>query len=168
MPEPDIREARTHDAGAIAAIYNVQVRDTTTTFELDDVTVAEMARRIADVQARGLPWQVLERGGAVAGYAHATPWKLRAAYARTVETSVYLDAQARGRGWGRLLYAAVLERLRARDDVHVAIAGIALPNAASVALHEALGFVHVGVFREVGYKHGRWVDVGYWQRRLAQ
>jgi phosphinothricin acetyltransferase len=161
-----MRDACAGDAAEIAAIYNVHVRETHVTFEIAEVDAATMARRIAEVQGLGLPWLVIEAGRAVAGYAYATPWKPRAAYARTVETSIYLDAAARGRGMGRGVYAALLERLRAQG-MHVAIAGIALPNAPSVRLHELLGFAHVGVFREVGRKQHRWIDVGYWQRALA-
>lgn len=160
-----LRDALADDAAAIAAIYNVHVRGTVVTFELAEVGAADMAQRIADVQARGLPWLVAEAGGAVLGYAHAGPWKTRAAYARTVETSIYVDAGACGRGLGRRLYAALLGRLRAMG-MHAAIGGAALPNPASIALHESLGFEHVGIFREVGCKFGRWIDVGYWQLRL--
>lgn len=167
MEDVHVRDARTQDAAAIAAIYNEQVRGTTVTFEVTDVDTAGMALRIVEVQARGLPWMALDVAGALAGYAYATPWKLRAAYARTVETSIYLASTARGRGLGKRLYVALLDRLRALD-VHVAIAGIALPNDASVALHEALGFAQVGVFREVGFKHDRWIDVGYWHRPLSR
>ena len=160
-----LRDAMPGDAPAIAAIYNVHVRGTTATFEIDEVDAGAMQRRIADVQERGLPWLVADVDGSVVGYAYAGPWKPRAAYARTVETSIYLDANACGRGLGRRLYAALLERLRAHG-VHVAIGGISLPNPVSVGLHEALGFHHVGVFREVGHKFGDWIDVGYWQLRL--
>lgn len=160
-----LRDALADDAGAIAAIYNVHVRGTIVTFELAEVCAQDMTQRIADVQARGLPWLVAEAGGAVLGYAFAAPWKARAAYARTVETSIYLDAAACGRGLGRQLYAALLGRLR-ELGMHVAIGGAALPNPASVALHEGLGFAPVGTFREVGCKFGHWIDVGYWQLRL--
>lgn len=162
------RDAGPADAGAIAAIYNVHVRGTLATFELDPVDAAAMAQRIAEVQARGLPWLVAADAGtgAVLGYAYAAQWKPRAAYARTVETSIYLRDDACGRGLGKRLYAALLARLRAAG-LHVAIGGISLPNPASVALHEALGFTAVGAFREVGFKLGRWVDVGYWQVRLG-
>ena len=165
MDAPCFREATPADAAAVAAIYNVHVRGTIATFELDDVDAGEMGRRIADVQARGLPWLVAEERGRILGYAYAGPWKPRAAYARTVETSIYLDAAACGRGLGKRLYADLLERLRTRG-MHVAIGGVSLPNAVSVALHEALGFAYVGSFREVGFKLGRWIDVGYWQLRL--
>jgi len=162
-----IRDAHSCDAAAIAAIYNAYVCSSVITFEMTEVSADDMVRRIADVQARTLPWSVLEADGAIAGYACATPWKARAAYARTVETSIYLDAAACGHGWGWQLYAALLDRLRALD-LHLAIAGIALPNPASVRLHEALGFAPVGIFREVGFKLGRWIDVGYWQLPLAR
>ncbi|MFT3897576.1 MAG: GNAT family N-acetyltransferase [Thermomonas sp.] len=165
MPEFAIRDATHEDAAAIAAIYNVHVRGGIATFELEEVVAAEMARRVVDAQSRGLPWLVADAAGAVLGYACAGPWKPRAAYARTVETSIYLDEPSRGQGLGKRLYAALIERLRAAG-MHVAIAGASLPNPASAALHEALGFDFVGRFRETGFKFGRWIDVGYWQLRL--
>lgn len=165
MASTSIRNAVPGDAEAIASIYNAYVRDSTATFELEPVATAAMQDRIADVQARGLPWLVVERDGELLGYAYATPWKARAGYARSVETSIYLAMDATGRGMGRLLYAQLIERLQAAG-LHALIGGITLPNPASVALHEALGFVHVGSFREVGFKQGRWIDVGYWQRVL--
>jgi phosphinothricin acetyltransferase len=165
VAEPAIRDATSPDAAAIAAIYNVHVRGTIVTFEVEEVAIDAMAWRIADVQARGLPWLVAVEGGRVCGYACAGPWKARAAYARTVETSIYLADAARGRGIGKRLYAALIERLRA-TGMHVAIGGASLPNPASAALHEALGFEFVGAFRETGFKLGRWIDVGYWQLRL--
>lgn len=161
-----IRDANDGDAAAVAAIYNVHVRDTIVTFELDEVGVDEMARRMAQVRDLGLPWLVLEERGAVIGYACGGPWKARAAYARTVESSIYLAEAAIGRGLGKRLYAELLERLRA-CGIHAVIGGVSLPNAASVALHEGLGFAPVGAFREVGWKLGRWIDVGYWQLRLG-
>ncbi len=160
-----IRDASEGDAAAIAAIYNVHVRDTIVTFELEEVDAGEMARRMRQVRDLGLPWLVLEERGAVVGYAYGGQWKARAAYARTVESSIYLAEAAVGRGFGRQLYAELLERLRA-CGIHVVIGGVSLPNAASVALHEDLGFEAIGAFREVGWKLGRWIDVGYWQLRL--
>ncbi len=160
-----IRDAASDDAASIAAIYNEHVRGTIVTFELEEVDAAEMARRIDEVQSRGLPWLVACDGEVVVGYAYAGPWKARAAYARTVETSIYLAGAAWGRGLGKRLYAALVERLRAAG-MHALIGGVSLPNPASVRLHEALGFEYVGSFREVGWKFGRWIDVGYWQRVL--
>lgn len=166
MSEPvTIRDAASSDAASLAAIYNLHVRGTIVTFELEPVSDAEMARRIAEVQARGLPWLVMEGDEDALGYAYAGPWKARAAYARTVETSIYLAGAAQGRGLGKRLYAALIERLRAAG-MHALIGGVSLPNPASVRLHEALGFEHVGSFREVGNKFARWVDVGYWQLLL--
>lgn len=160
-----IRDAASSDAAAIAAIYNEHVRGTIVTFELDAVDDAEMARRIAEVQSRGLPWLVACIGEDVVGYAYAGPWKARAAYARTVETSIYLAGAAWGRGLGKRSYAALIERQRAAG-MRALIGGVSLPNPASVRLHEAMGFEYVGRFREVGHKFEQWIDVGYWQLLL--
>lgn len=159
------RHATSGDAAAIAAIYNLHVRETIVTFELDDVSASEMGTRIGDVQSRSLPWLVHEAGEEVLGYAYAGPWKARAAYARTVEASIYLREDARGRGIGKALYLALIDQLKAAG-IHVVIGGVSLPNASSIALHEQLGFEHIGTFNEVGWKFGRWIDVGYWQLRL--
>jgi phosphinothricin acetyltransferase len=162
----DIREAQAADAAQIAAIYNLYVEATVVSMEFDPVTAEAMARRIADVQAAGLPWLVLGDRDTVAGYAYASPWRTRVGYRHAVETSVYLAPQEASRGLGTRLYTELLARLRAAG-LHTAIGGIALPNPASVALHEKFGFVQVAQFREVGRKFGQWVDVGYWQLLLA-
>jgi phosphinothricin acetyltransferase len=124
-----------------------------------------MAGRIAEVTAR-LPWLVYEEHGNVTGYACATPWKARAAYRHSVEASIYLPPAATGKGIGTQLYKALIADLRERD-VHCIIGGAALPNPASVALHERLGFQKVAEFREVGFKLGRWVNVAYWELMLS-
>ncbi|GAB2618179.1 arsinothricin resistance N-acetyltransferase ArsN1 family B [Novilysobacter erysipheiresistens] len=161
-----IRDATPADAAALAGIYNHYIRDTTVTFEEAAVSEAEMASRIAEVRSAGLPWLVAEdEAGVVLGHAYASKWKGRCAYRFAVETTVYLDATAHGRGLGRQLYERLLAMLR-EAGMHVAIGGIALPNPASIALHEKLGFRKVGQFEEVGFKLGRWVDVGYWQVML--
>jgi len=162
-----IRDAVADDAKAIAAIYNPFIANTTISFEEEPVSDAAMAQRIADVQAGGLPWLVAERDGKVAGYAYATKWRVRHAYRFSVESSVYLAPECAGQGLGTALYVALLEQLRARG-CHLVIGGIALPNEASVALHERMGYEKVAHFREVGFKFGRWLDVGYWQKTLAQ
>lgn len=162
----NLRDAIPADAPAIAAIYNPYVTGTTISFEEDPVQEAEMARRVADVQAAGLPWLVAEADGVVIGYAYATKWRVRHAYRHSVESSVYLAPAAARRGVGSALYAALFERLRA-GGYHLVIGGIALPNAASVALHEKMGYEKAAHFKQVGYKFGRWVDVGYWQKTLA-
>jgi phosphinothricin acetyltransferase len=165
MTTTHIRPATAVDAAPICAIYNHYVTTTTISFEEEPVGEQEMAQRIADVGAAGLPWLVLEVDGALAGYAYATKWRVRPAYRTSVESSVYLDRAYAGRGFGKLLYGALLDALRARD-LHLVIGGIALPNDASAGLHEALGFRKVAHFSEVGRKFGRWLDVGYWELRL--
>lgn len=165
MMSVNLRPATTGDAAAIAAIYAPYVRDSVATFELEAPEPSTIATRIGQVQAHGLPWLVAECDGQLHGYAYATTWKPRAAYDRTVETTIYLGPLATGQGLGRRLYAMLLDELQ-RAGLHALLGGIALPNAASVGLHEALGFTHVGTLRQVGFKCGRWVDVGYWQKLL--
>lgn len=160
-----LRDAEPCDALPISAIYNRYVATTVISMESDPVSEEEMARRIAEIQSAALPWLVLVQDGAVAGYAYASKWRARPGYRHAVESSVYVDADQRGRGHGLALYRALLARLEGR--FHTVIGGIALPNAASVALHERLGFRQVACFREVGHKFGGWVDVGYWQLQLA-
>lgn len=162
----NIRDASVEDAEAIASIYNHFVLTTSISFEEAAVPAVEMAGRIADVQAAGLPWLVAQIDGAVAGYAYATKWRVRHAYRFSVETTVYLSPAHAGKGLGTALYRALLARLR-DGGYHSAIGGIAQPNAASVALHEKLGFEKVALFREVGFKFDRWVDVGYWELKLS-
>jgi phosphinothricin acetyltransferase len=166
MTDATIRPAVETDAAAIAAIYAHYVRETTITFEENVVTPDDMGARMASVAAAGLPWLVVSRGPDVYGYAYATPWRPRTAYRFSVETTVYLAHDAVGRGLGTRVYTDLLARL-SDLGLHVALGGIALPNAASVALHESCGFRKVAHLSEVGFKFGRWVDVGYWQRALA-
>jgi phosphinothricin acetyltransferase len=156
-----IRVCTATDGAAIAEIYNHYVRETVVTFEEASVLPAEMAQRIADVAAR-YPWLVWESDGAIAGYAYAAAWKTRAAYRHSVESTIYLAASHHGRGVGSKLYGALLAELKTRG-FHSVIGGVALPNPASVALHEKLGFRKIAHFAEVGRKFDRWVDVGYWQ-----
>ena len=157
-----IRPAAVGDADAIARIYNHYVLDTVVTCEERAVPVAEMGERIAEVLAAQMPWLVAESEGHVAGYAYASQWRTRSAYRYSAEVSVYLDPAAVGAGHGTRLYAALFPLLRERG-FHAAMAGIALPAPASVALHEKFGMRQVAHFREVGFKFGRWIDVGYWQ-----
>jgi phosphinothricin acetyltransferase len=156
-----IRPARSSDAAAVCEIYNHFVLHTTVTFEEDAVLENDMADRIGN-SSDTLPWLVFEVNNAIVGYAHASAWKSRCAYRFSAETSVYLAPEHSGRGIGSALYQALLTRL-AETTCHSLLAGIALPNDASVALHEKLGFEKVGQFREVGRKFDRWVDVGYWE-----
>ncbi|WP_426174151.1 arsinothricin resistance N-acetyltransferase ArsN1 family B [Massilia sp. TWR1-2-2] len=163
----NMRDARADDAEAIASIYNHYVLTTSISFEETEVSAIDMAGRIADVQAAGLPWLVAEIDGAIAGYAYATKSRVRHAYRFSVESSVYLDHERAGQRVGSALYRVVLDRLRT-GGYHLAIGAIALPNAASVALHEKMGFVKVAHFTEVGFKFGKWTDVGYWQLVLGK
>jgi phosphinothricin acetyltransferase len=159
-----LRAATSEDAEQICGIYNHYVINTSISFEEAEVSAAEMAGRIRDVSAH-LPWLVLEEAGQILGYAYATKWRARSAYRFSVEVSVYLASGQRGRGWGKQLYAALLDDL-AKRDVHAVIGGIALPNEASIALHEKMGFQKVAHFERVGFKNQQWIDVGYWQKLL--
>ncbi len=156
-----LRHCTPADAAQICDIYNHYIRETVITFEESPVLSVEMARRIADI-SQTLPWLVWKEEGRILGYAYATPWKSRAAYRHSVESSIYLAPAATGRGLGSKLYSALIADLRNRG-LHCVIGGAALPNPASVALHERLGFSKVAQFREVGFKFGRWIDVAYWQ-----
>jgi L-amino acid N-acyltransferase YncA len=159
-----LRQCIPSDAPRVCDIYNYYVRETVITFEEAPVSEAEMARRITDVTAQ-LPWLVWETDGVVTGYGYATSWKVRAAYRHSVESSIYLAPDVTGRGLGSQLYAALIADLRQRG-LHCVIGGAALPNPASVRLHEKLGFQKVAEFRQVGLKFGRWIDVAYWQLML--
>jgi phosphinothricin acetyltransferase len=139
------------------------VRDTWISFELEPPTPDEMARRIADYGASH-GWLVAEEGGRIAGYVYGSPHRNRAAYASSCDVAVYVDPAFARQGIGRALYGALLPLLGLR--YHAAFAGIALPNEASICLHEAMGFTPVGIYREVGKKLGGWRDVGWWQRLL--
>ncbi len=161
---PTVRPATDADATAIAAIYAPYVLETVISFETEPPTPAEMAARIAASPAH--PWLVAEAGGAIVGYAYAGPHAARPAYRWSVNTSVYVDGARLRAGVGALLYQTLLPILR-RQGFRSAFAGIALPNEASVGLHEAMGFAPLGVYRDVGFKLGRWVDVGYWRLELA-
>ncbi len=156
-----IRPVTSDDAEAVAAIYNWYIANTYITFEEDPVSVADMAQRIAGADDNR-PWLVMEGPDGIEGYAYATEWKGRCAYRYSRETSIYLAHDLHGGGRGRKLYLALIEQLR-QTPIHVLIAGIALPNDASIALHEKMGFEKIGQFAEVGSKFDQFIDVGYWQ-----
>lgn len=160
-----IRPAEPRDAEAIAAIYNHYIVNTVITFEEKPVTAQDMAERIKEIGSAHLPWLVVEEDGAIVGYAYASKWKGRSAYRYSVECSVYLSPSSVSKGWGTKLYDALFAVLR-EQSIHVVIGGIALPNPASVALHEKLGMKKVAHFSDVGCKFERWLDVGYWQMTL--
>jgi L-amino acid N-acyltransferase YncA len=162
----EIRDADpARDAEACARIYAPHVEASAVSFEERAPDAAAMAARIERYGA-GHAWLVAERDGEVVGYAYATAFNERPAYRWSTSVSVYVAAAARGEGVGRALYEALFERLRERG-YRTACAGITLPNAASVGLHEQLGFALVGVNCAIGWKHGAWRDVGWYQRELA-
>lgn len=160
-----IRLAHDGDAAALADIYRPAVVDAVISFETDPPDAAEMAARVARVQAR-TPWLVLEHAGRVLGYAYASPHRDRAAYRWSVDVSAYVHADARRCGAARALYSSLLAALPLQG-FRRAYAGITLPNPASVGLHAAMGFVPVGVYHRVGYKHGAWHDVAWLERDLG-
>jgi phosphinothricin acetyltransferase len=160
-----VRSANERDAARIVPIYNYYIADTCITFETEPVAIEDMAQRIRETLDRQLPWLVAEESGKICGYAYASKWKGRCAYRYSVEATIYLDAGCTGRGLGIELYTALIAAIKAASMRSV-IGGIALPNDASIRLHERLGFKKVGHFEKVGFKHEQWVDVGYWQLQL--
>jgi phosphinothricin acetyltransferase len=161
-----VRDATARDAGACAAIYAPYVTDTAITFETEPPSPAEVAERIAAAQ-RTHAWLVLEDGDRVVGYAYGGRYKARAAYRWSCEVSVYLEPGRRRTGGGRALYRALLARLAERG-FRTAVAGMTLPNDASVGLHRAMGFEPVGTYRRIGWKHGAWHDVAWTQRAISE
>ena len=161
-----IRLATPEDAAAIAAIYAPYVTDTPISFEEEAPAPEEMARRIAG-DRRGLhPWLVAEEGGAIVGFASSSPFRARPAYRWTVETGVFLAPATQGRGLGRALMERMIEILT-RQGFTAVVAGITMPNDASVALHEKLGFSPCATYRDTGYKLGEWRTVQVFARDLA-
>lgn len=157
-----IRPATDKDAAAIASIYNYYIRNTVVTFEEEIITSQQVLERIEKVRKTGLPWLVAEENEVIIGYAYASKWHERSAFKYTVEVTVYLSEQVVAKGWGTRLYDALFTQLK-ETSVHTAIGVISLPNDSSVALHEKFGMKKVGHLDEVGYKFGRWLDIGYWQ-----
>jgi L-amino acid N-acyltransferase YncA len=153
------------DAAGCAAIYAPFVRDTVVSFEEQVPSAQEFVRRIERTSDR-YPWLVAEDRATVAGYAYASAHRDRAAYRWAADVAVYIGDGYRRRGLGRALYGALLPLLE-RQGIQVVCAGVTLPNDASVALHEALGFQPVGVYRRIGWKAGSWHDVGWWQLDLV-
>jgi L-amino acid N-acyltransferase YncA len=167
MSELLIRPSVAADVDAITAIYAWHVGHGTGTFEIEAPGRAEMERRRADVLARGLPWLVLERSGALLGYAYANPFRPRAAYRFCLEDSVYLAADAIGFGFGRLLLAELLARCEAAGARQMlAVIGDSA-NAGSIGVHRSLGFQQVGTIKAAGRKFDRWLDVVIMQKGLG-
>ena len=156
-----IRMATAADAAGVADIYNWYIANTVVSFEEEPVPPSEMARRIETVLAAH-DWLLLERGSELLGYAYAGRYHARAAYRWSAESTIYLRHGLEGQGLGTTLYAELIRRCFARDYRQL-IGGIALPNDASVRLHEKLGYVKVSHLRNIGFKFERWIDVGHWQ-----
>lgn len=159
-----VRQIAVGDAPAVQAIYAPYVTATTISFEEVPPDIGEVERRIADILPH-YPYLVAEVGGRVVGYAYASEHRTRSAYRKSVDVTVYVEPGAQRSGVARCLYSRLLPAA-ASLGYHAAFAGIALPNKASVALHEAMGFELVGIYREVGRKFDAWHDVGWWQRLL--
>lgn len=162
-----IRVATLADAAATAAIYAPQVLHGTASFETEAPTTAEMAARMARVIGAGWPWLVAEASDAVIGYAYASQFRDRPAYAATCENSIYVATDAHRRGAGKALMQALVDAARAAGFREmIAVIGDATGNTASRRLHAACGFHDVGTLTNVGHKFGRWLDVAYMQRSL--
>jgi len=159
-----IRPVSKSDTQQIVDIYNYYILNTIITFEINPINATEMQGRI-DKTAQKYPWLVYEADGEIKGYAYATAWKPRDAYQNTVESTIYLKHGTGGKGIGSLLYAELISKLR-QKKTHTILGGIGLPNNASIALHEKMGFRKVAHFKELGYKFDKWIDVAYWQLRL--
>jgi len=164
---PVLRDTVAADLPAITAIYADEVLHGTATFELVPPDEAEMASRLAGVRTLDLPWLTAELDGAVVGYAYLSPFRLRPAYRYCVELSVYLAPEARGRGIGRALMQALIDRARVMGLRHLVGAIGDSANTASIALHKAAGFREAGVWRETGWKFDRWIDVVLMQLDLT-
>jgi phosphinothricin acetyltransferase len=161
-----IRLAGQEDAAGVADVYRPYVEDSRISFEEHAPDAAEMARRIIGDRPGFHPWLVAEEANEIKGFASSSPFRTRPAYRWSVETGIYLAAGAHGRGLGKRLLVMLTDLLE-RQGYVTAIGAIALPNDASVRLHEALGFVHAGTYRGTGFKLGQWIDVGLWQKELA-
>jgi phosphinothricin acetyltransferase len=159
-----IRQVRADDAPALRDIYNYYVANTVITFEEEELAPGEMERRIRDT-AGNYPWLVWEEGGELLGYAYVHEWHRRTAYRFSAEDSIYLRRDALGQGRGKQLLGRLIAETR-KAGIHALMSVITLPNEGSVALHESFGFKKAGVFREIGYKMGRRLDVGYWELLL--
>lgn len=163
--DSSVRSATVADAAGVLAIYRPVVQETAISFEFELPGIEEFVERMMSVM-RADPWLVTEDNGMITGYAYATPFRSRAAYSHTRETSVYVHPAYHRRGLGRALMQAIIDKLASRC-VHRVVAGATMPNPASAALHESLGFRYVGTFHQVGRKFDTWHDVGFWELDLV-
>ncbi len=156
-----IRSVDPQDAAPCCALYNHYIEHSIVTFEEEAVSVDEFRHRIETI-TESYPWLVHEEDDAIGGYVYAGPWKMRNAYRFSAESAVYMAPDSQGKGVGTALYEALIAQLRERG-IHAVMAGIALPNDASIALHEKVGFEKAAHFKEAGWKFNKWIDVAYWE-----
>jgi L-amino acid N-acyltransferase YncA len=164
MVKNSIRAVSISDAARILEIYAPSIIDSSTSFEVEVPSLFQMEDRIREYSAFA-PWLVYEVDGTVVGYAYASKHRAREAYQWTVEVSVYVDPNFHKRGIARSLYDRLFEELK-ELGFHLALSGTVLPNRASVGFHEAMGFTPIGIYRNVGFKLGKWHDVGWWQKTI--
>lgn len=164
MTKTEIRRAKASDSDQICEIYRPIVEDTVVSFEISPPSNEQISRRIIST-LNTHEWLVAVDGSKIVGYTYATQYRSRQAYRHSTETTVYIHQDHQKQGLGRSLYTALFESLESLG-FHQAYAGIALPNEGSIALHETMGFEHVGIFRDAGYKFDSWHDVSWWQRRI--
>ena len=162
-----IRGVEVRDAADIAAIYNYYIRETIITFETEEIDTAEMENRIKKILEAGYPFIVHEENDKITGYAYVGKFRERSAYSESLETSIYLDINEKGRGIGRKLYKRLIE-LSQEAGVHVLIGVVSYPNLASQRLHESVGFEKAGVIKEAGKKFGKYIDVEFWSYILGK
>lgn len=161
-----IRKVIAEDSKYIAEIYNYYIQDTIITFEEELITPEEIERRINKV-TKTYPWIVLENNDKLIGYAYGSQFRERYAYRFTTETTVYLDRNAIGKGYGMILYKELLKQLKLLK-YKIAMGVVSLPNEPSVKLHEKVGFIKTGHLEQVGFKFNKWIDVGFWQLDLEK
>ena len=157
-----IRQVNKNDAEQLTIIYNYYVKNTIITFEEIEIDKQEMTKRIAENLLENLPWIVFEEDSNLLGLAYASQWKSRCSYRHSVEVTVYLDKDCKGKGIGSQLYEKLIQQIK-ESKYHALLGGISLPNEASIKLHEKFGFKKVAHFKEVGYKFNKFIDVGYWE-----
>jgi len=160
-----IRKIQINDIQAVVAIYNYYISNTIVSFEEQPISAKEMRLRINKVTSAGFPWLVAEEHGKIIGYAYSYLWNDRSAYKKSAEVTVYLSHLHTSKGWGTKFYDALFVALK-KIPIHIVIGGIAIPNPASIALHEKFGMVKVAHFKKIGFKFNKWIDVGYWQKEL--
>jgi phosphinothricin acetyltransferase len=159
-----VRAVKNSDASAICSIYNHYIRETSITFEEVPVSIKEMEARITTIGG-AYPWFVFDDGVYITGFAYINKWKERSAYRYSAEITVYIKQGHEGKGIAAELYSRLIEAAR-KAGIHTLVAGIALPNEKSIALHEKFGFKKIAQFNEIGFKQGKWLDVGYWELLL--